>query len=341
MRCHLRFNRSSAGIVSALFAVGLAMEARATIHYPLDPNYAAAIRAAIQRIRTQSNCANDKRLAKMIDQLDSQLSIEVSFTKPAVAGDDTAVPLRPTASMALGIGSSTMIHWDPLVSKPFDDYPPGTVPTCIEATVEADLAHELVHAWQFMKGINKTYKPPLDSKKQQVWPHLDPTEPYAVELENVYRRGAGMCLRTYYSESLLPSYVYPACPCAAAQMCVGSYVNPTGWSDDPNSMAPFNCATALVGPADCYEGTPYNMCIDEETCVYATLPGTTRIGGSYCSCACGESRCAVNTILKSTRQCVPVATDKTNCGGCGHVCASGEICRRANCVALGYPPGGI
>lgn len=49
-------------------------------------------------------------------------------------------------------------------------------------------------------------------------------------------------------------------------------------------------------------------------------------------CAAGQLCCPQSSGVS---RCVDVQSDPANCGGCGEVCPSGQVCRVAWC----YPPG--
>ena len=94
-----------------------------------------------------------------------------------------------------------------------------------------------------------------------------------------------------------------------------------------------------------------NMCSSGDTCCNGTCSNTTSdtnncgVCGNICdseesnacvngSCKCGSSNaCDVASGAECcTTSCKYVATDVTNCGGCGIACAIGETCQNGSCM---------
>ena len=61
---------------------------------------------------------------------------------------------------------------------------------------------------------------------------------------------------------------------------------------------------------------------------------------SVCTVACIGAACPVECdvgLLRCSPGCVDPMTDSTNCGGCGHVCAVGRLCRMGLCATPSPP----
>jgi hypothetical protein len=113
-------------------------------------------------------------------------------------------------------GTTRTITWNPGLTSELevgcDDDPGRPVPR----DPTASLVHELAHAAQDCQGLN-----PGEHELE------------AVRIENIYRRGAGLCQRRGYGDQLLPAAMVKvctatACPCAS----------PTELAGGPGRIAP-------------------------------------------------------------------------------------------------------
>ena len=130
--------------------------------------------------------------------------------------------------------------------------------------------------------------------------------------------------------------------------CYGGCVD---LQNDPNNCG--SCASFCDG--NCINGVCVdpcgNMCATDQTCCGGTCTNTTSdmnncgACGSICdseesnscvngTCKCGSSNaCDVASGAECcTTSCKYVATDVTNCGGCGIACAIGETCQNGSCM---------
>lgn len=135
--------------------------------------------------------------------------------------------------------------------------------------------------------------------------------------------------------------------------CYGGCVD---LQNDPNNCG--SCASFCDG--NCINGVCVdqcgNMCTTGQTCCNGTCANTTSdmnncgACGSVCdseesntcangSCKCGSSNaCDIAAGAECcTTSCKYVATDVTNCGGCGIACSIGETCQNGSCLCGGNP----
>ncbi len=135
--------------------------------------------------------------------------------------------------------------------------------------------------------------------------------------------------------------------------CYGGCVD---LQNDPNNCG--SCASFCDG--NCINGVCVdqcgNMCSTGQTCCNGTCTTTSddmlNCGacGSACdteeanacvngTCKCGSSNaCDVASGAECcTTSCKYVATDVTNCGGCGIACSIGETCQNGSCLCGGNP----
>lgn len=135
--------------------------------------------------------------------------------------------------------------------------------------------------------------------------------------------------------------------------CYGGCVD---LQNDPNNCG--SCADFCDG--SCINGACIdqcgNMCTTDQTCCNGTCANTktdmNNCGacGSVCdpeesnacvnsTCKCGSSNACdlASGAMCCTTSCKYVATDVTNCGGCGIICSIGETCQNGDCLCGGNP----
>ena len=103
-------------------------------------------------------------------------------------------PIGPDEPRLLGI-----ITWNPELRSEIEDNCDGDPGHLVRRDPTASLLHELVHAAQDCQGLN-----PGEHELE------------AVQIENIYRRAAGLCQRHGYGDDLLPAEMVRLC---TAQSC--------------------------------------------------------------------------------------------------------------------------
>jgi hypothetical protein len=91
-------------------------------------------------------------------------------------------------------GLSTTITWNPELRTELERGCDGDSQRPVLRDPIASLLHEVVHAVQDCRGLN-----PVEHEFE------------AVRIENIYRRGRGLCQRTRYGETHLPSTMLVSC----------------------------------------------------------------------------------------------------------------------------------
>jgi len=59
--------------------------------------------------------------------------------------------------------------------------------------------------------------------------------------------------------------------------------------------------------------------------------GSTGAGNASGMGATGGTGCQAGETMCPSGTCADLTADRTNCGQCGHICASGFICVNSNC----------
>jgi hypothetical protein len=144
----------------------------------------------------------------------------------------------------------------------------------------------------------------------------------------------------------------PATACANASTL--TVYSPTGTCDSTGACryssssqaCAFGCSNGHCNRDPCAGVTcnqpPAESCVDAFGLEVYSSPGTC--SGGACayssarqSCAHGCSNGACNPdpcpgLFTCSTGCADVATDASNCGGCGHVCPGGQACQAGSCV---------
>lgn len=144
----------------------------------------ALVERALRRIRASVDpCGGSDEVRSMLDRL--QRCGRAAY---AVCVDGTAT--RNTFDRPSGASGVGTITWNPNLQSELEPRCDGDGAQAVRRDPTASLLHELVHAAHDCEGRNP-----------------GALELEAVRVENVYRRAAGLCQRTGYGETPLPTEV--------------------------------------------------------------------------------------------------------------------------------------